>query len=81
MIVLAQGNIDEAAMDLDGAVDVQKRGAEKVVAIKTNHFLSRLKRAAANGEAANAANNDGAADGGNPGDDDSNSNDSADDGN
>jgi hypothetical protein len=42
LIVLAQGN--EAAMDLDGAVDVQKRGANGVAAIKTNDFPSRVKR-------------------------------------
>ena len=44
LIVLAQGNIDEAAMDLDGAVDVQKRGANGVAAIKTYDFLERSKR-------------------------------------
>jgi len=44
LIVLAQGNLDEAAMDLDAAVDVQKRGADDVVAIKTYDFPSRVKR-------------------------------------
>uniref|UniRef100_A0A914CG27 Uncharacterized protein n=1 Tax=Acrobeloides nanus TaxID=290746 RepID=A0A914CG27_9BILA len=45
LIVLAQGKIEEAAMDLDGAVDVQKREADDVVAIKTDqNRASRLKR-------------------------------------
>uniref|UniRef100_A0A914BVN1 Uncharacterized protein n=1 Tax=Acrobeloides nanus TaxID=290746 RepID=A0A914BVN1_9BILA len=44
LIIQAQGNIEETAVDLGGALNVQKRGADDVVAIKTNHFLPRVKR-------------------------------------